>query len=72
MLRESREANTILLTEGKNFGELVFYQRLVHSGVELFGFFVWPQKLRLTLSLTFLLTARRNYVAPSQCCPLER
>jgi predicted nuclease of predicted toxin-antitoxin system len=35
VLRESRETNAILLTADKDFGELVFRQGLVHSGVVL-------------------------------------
>ena len=35
VLRESRETNANLLTADKDFGELVFRQGLVHSGVVL-------------------------------------
>ena len=35
VLRDSRQANAILLTADKDFGELVFRQHLVHSGVLL-------------------------------------
>lgn len=35
VLRESRETNAILLTADKDFGELVFRQGLLHSGVML-------------------------------------
>jgi predicted nuclease of predicted toxin-antitoxin system len=35
VLRHSREAKAILLTADKDFGELVFRQHLVHSGVLL-------------------------------------
>jgi len=36
VLLRSRQANAILLTADKDFGELVFRQRLLHSGVLLF------------------------------------
>jgi predicted nuclease of predicted toxin-antitoxin system len=32
---KSRDANALLLTADKDFGELVFRQRLIHSGVVL-------------------------------------
>jgi predicted nuclease of predicted toxin-antitoxin system len=35
VLLRSRESNAILLTADKDFGELVFRQRLVHAGVLL-------------------------------------
>jgi predicted nuclease of predicted toxin-antitoxin system len=35
VLLRSRQANSILLTADKDFGELVFRQRLLHSGVVL-------------------------------------
>jgi predicted nuclease of predicted toxin-antitoxin system len=33
VLGHSRQANAVLLTADKDFGELVFRQRLIHSGV---------------------------------------
>jgi predicted nuclease of predicted toxin-antitoxin system len=35
VLQLSRESNAVLLTADKDFGELVFRQRLLHSGVLL-------------------------------------
>ena len=35
VLLRSRELNTVLLTADKDFGELIFRQRLLHSGVIL-------------------------------------
>jgi predicted nuclease of predicted toxin-antitoxin system len=35
VLLRSRESNAVLLTADKDFGELVFRQRLLHSGVVL-------------------------------------
>jgi predicted nuclease of predicted toxin-antitoxin system len=35
VLLKSREADAVLLTADKDFGDLVFRQRLVHSGVVL-------------------------------------
>jgi predicted nuclease of predicted toxin-antitoxin system len=35
VLLTSRESNSVLLTADKDFGELVFRQRLLHSGVVL-------------------------------------
>ncbi|MBI3679621.1 MAG: DUF5615 family PIN-like protein [Acidobacteria bacterium] len=35
VLSRSRQSNSILLTADKDFGELVFRQRLLHSGVLL-------------------------------------
>jgi predicted nuclease of predicted toxin-antitoxin system len=35
VLVRSRESNAVLLTADKDFGELVFRQRLLHSGVVL-------------------------------------
>jgi predicted nuclease of predicted toxin-antitoxin system len=35
VLERSRHSNAILLTSDKDFGELVFRQRLLHSGVVL-------------------------------------
>ena len=72
VLRESRETNAILLTADKDFGELVFRQGLVHSGVVLIRLAAWRQKQRLTSSLKFLLTTPRNCIAPSRCCPPVR
>ncbi len=38
VLLQSRQANAILLTADKDFGELVFRQRLLHSGILLIRF----------------------------------
>jgi len=35
VLLRSRESNSVLLTADKDFGELVFRQRLLHSGIVL-------------------------------------
>ena len=35
VLGKSREANSVLLTADKDFGELIFRQGLIHSGVML-------------------------------------
>ena len=35
MLLRSRESDSVLLTADKDFGELVFRQRLLHSGIVL-------------------------------------
>lgn len=39
VLQEARDADAILVTEDKDFGELVFRQRLISSGVILLR---WP------------------------------
>lgn len=38
VLAKSHEADAVLLTADKDFGELVFRQRLVHSGIVLIRF----------------------------------
>jgi predicted nuclease of predicted toxin-antitoxin system len=49
VLLRSRESNAVLLTADKDFGELVFRQRLLHSGVVLIRLAGLPTEMKAEL-----------------------
>ena len=54
VLLRSRQANAILLTADKDFGELVFRQRLLHAGVLLIRLAGVAPGVKATLVATML------------------
>jgi hypothetical protein len=61
-----------LLTADKDFGELIFRQRLLHAGVLLIRRAGIPRVRRLSLSPGLLPNIRKSSVAASPYYPRER
>lgn len=54
VLRESRDSNAVLLTADKDFGELVFRQGLVHTGIVLIRLAgITPERKAVLVSWAF-------------------
>jgi len=69
VLGKSRESHAVLLTADKDFGELVFRQRILHSGVVLIRLAGLEAETKAELDATAFEQHADELHLGLQCCP---